>query len=80
MIEWVDSVQPQSSWRFLADVEPSEAVKCYSVGWLISDGDTKALAPNMGIISEGEVQVSGVISIPTRCIIRIVPISEPKTI
>lgn len=53
-------------------------VRCASVGWLIHDGeDLKALAPNMGGLDEKcSAQVSGVIRIPTRCVVRIVPLEE----
>ena len=78
LIEWEDSVQPQSSWQALADWKLSGVVVIASVGWLIKDGKrVKALAPNMGGI-DGKtcVQVSGVIHIPTRCVIRITKLNE----
>ena len=54
-------------------------MRCASVGWLIHDGeDVKALAPNMaGLENEANVQVSGVMRIPARCILRLVKIEEP---
>lgn len=80
MIEWEDSAQPIPSWAYLHSLEVLEATHCVSVGWLIHDeADVKALAPNMGNVKdEGSVQVSGVIRIPTRCVLRIVDIEEPK--
>lgn len=67
-----------SAWTFLADHEPPPAVRCVSVGWLIEDGDVKALAPNMGGLESGNsLQVSGVIRIPARCVLRVVKIKEP---
>lgn len=78
LIEWEDSVQPQSSWQALADWKSSGVVVIASVGWLIKDGKrVKALAPNMGGI-DGKtcVQVSGVIHIPTRCVVRITKLNE----
>ena len=79
-IEWVDSAQPISSWKHLSDFETHTAVKCASVGWLIYDGDdTKAVAPNMGgLENENNVQVSGVIRIPTRCVIKVSYLDEPE--
>ena len=79
LVEWEDSAQPVSSWSFLADFEADHAVLCTSVGWLIHDGeDVKALAPNMGgLRTNGSVQVSGVIRIPARCIVKVTPLDEP---
>jgi hypothetical protein len=80
MIDWEDSAQPSPSWEHLASFEPPSAVRCSSVGWLIHDGhDVKALAPNMGAIGNENVQVSGVIRIPARCIVRVVELDEPGT-
>ena len=78
MIEWEDSAQPTPEWAFLASLEPSSIIRCASVGWLIHDGpEMKALAPNMGNLEKDSVQVSGVIRIPARSVIRIVEIAEP---
>lgn len=51
------------------------------VGWLIADGDDlKALTPNMGSINdERSLQVSGVIQIPTSCVLRVTRLEEPST-
>jgi hypothetical protein len=73
LIEWEDSVQPSSGWEALADWKAGSPVRIASVGWLIKDGKkVKALAPNMGGIDEkATVQVSGVIHIPTRCVLSV---------
>ena len=78
MIEWEDSAQPISSWSYLASFDPPGTIRCVSVGWLIRDDDQmKALAPNMGAIQDpAKLQVSGVIQIPSRCVIHVTPISE----
>jgi hypothetical protein len=80
MIEWEDSAQPISAWSFLSSFEAVGTVHCASVGWLIRDDESvKALAPNMGGLNdENSVQVSGVIQIPTRCILRITSLREPR--
>ena len=80
MVEWEDSAQPISSWSYLASFSPSGTIRCASVGWLIRDDDQmKALAPNMGAIDEeNSVQVSGVIQIPTRCVISQHVLREPQ--
>jgi hypothetical protein len=79
MIEWEDSAQPIPSWSYLASFEAPGTIRCVSVGWLIhDDAQMKALAPNMGAIDdEDSVQVSGVIQIPTRCVIKETKLSEP---
>jgi len=82
MIEWEDSAQPISAWSYLSSFEPTGIVRCASVGWLIRDGDDmKALAPNMGAVNdERSLQVSGVIQIPTSCVLRVTRLSEPQPI
>lgn len=80
LIEWEDSAQPIPNWAYLSEFEPTPAIRCLSVGWLIHDGrDVKVIAPNMGRIDEGNsVQVSGVIRIPARCVVRLVELDEPE--
>jgi hypothetical protein len=53
-------------------------VRIASVGWLIKDGKKiKGLAPNVGgLAGKGSPQCSGVIAIPTRCIIGIKRLEE----
>lgn len=79
LIEWEDSVQPQGCWQRLAEWKAGGVVRIASVGWLIKDGKrVKALAPNMGGIDEkADVQVSGVIHIPTRCVLSVKKLREP---
>lgn len=73
LIEWEDSAQPSSGWQFLEDFGKPEIVRCVSAGWLIHDGKrVKALAQNMGDVGEASHQVSGVIRIPSRCVVRMV--------
>ena len=78
MIEWEDSAQPIPAWSYLASFEAPGTIRCVSVGWLIrDDGQMKALAPNLGAIDdENSVQVSGVIQIPTRCVLHVTAIRE----
>lgn len=79
MIEWEDSAQPIPGWTYLAGFDAPSIVRCASVGWLIYDGtDVKALAPNIGNPGcEDSAQISGVIRIPARCIVRVVELDEP---
>ena len=78
MVEWEDSAQPIASWQWLSDCRDFNVVKCTSVGWLICDTpDVKALAPNLGELgASGNLQASGIIRIPTRCVVRVMPLKE----
>lgn len=78
LIEWEDSRQPIAGWAYVRDFAPVDNCRCTSVGWLVYDGlDKKVLAPNMGDIGdEHNVQLSGVIHIPARCVIRVKRITE----
>ena len=72
IVEWVDSVQPTSEWSFVYDLPKPKPITCFSVGWLIkSNKDATMLASNVGNKNEESAQVSGVIKIPARSIIRI---------
>ena len=78
LIEWEDSAQPIPNWSYLATFEAPGTIRCASVGWLIrDDAEMKALAPNMGAIDdENSMQVSGIIPIPTRCVVCVSPLGE----
>lgn len=77
IIEWEDSVQPIASWQVVGDLKFC-VVKIASVGWLVKNGKKiKALAPNIGgIDGKATPQVSGVIQIPTRCVISMQDLAE----
>lgn len=79
MIEWMDSAQPQSCWKFLADVGTPDSIHCVSVGWLVADGEeNKSVVPNMGNINDPDsIQVSGVVTIPVCSIVKITMLQEP---
>lgn len=77
LIEWEDSAQPVAAWQLVADLDEPEIVRCVSVGFLIHDGESvKALAPNMGDVGESNEQISGLIRIPTRCVVRVARLVE----
>ena len=80
MVEWVDSAQPKAAWEYLADLSAGDSIKCVSVGWLVAkDNRNVRLAPNMGAINDpGSLQVSGVITIPVKCIAKITRLREPR--
>lgn len=77
LIEWEDSVQPASHWQYISELRSPSVVKCSSVGWLVQDTeDVKALAPNIGRVADDNVQASGIIQIPARCVVRLVHLGE----
>ena len=82
LVEWEDSAQPLPAWRWLSQCDDFGFVVCYSVGWLIHDGDTvKALAPNIGSCGDDDDrQVSGLIRIPARCIRKMAVLKEAPAI
>ncbi len=71
LVTWEDSVQPMASWQWLEDFEPGGIVHIRSVGWLLSDGDVKVLAPNIGGVDSPTDQASGIIHIPARCVVSV---------
>ncbi|MEQ1648433.1 MAG: hypothetical protein ABL898_07600 [Hyphomicrobiaceae bacterium] len=80
MVTWEDSRQPTSKWTFLSDLPDHTAVKCTTVGWLLKDNDdVKVLAQSMGDIDADEMQTSGVMTIPARCVIAIKNLEEEAT-
>ena len=80
-VEWEDSAQPTTSWRYLEDAPSLEIINCQSVGWLIQQDDKVImLAPNIGDIENGEAaQGSGFIRIPKRAITKIDQLTDSTT-
>jgi len=78
LVEWEDSTQPISSWRYLNDAPTLEVIECVSVGWIIGKSDSVImLAPNIGDYKNGEgAQGSGFIRIPQTAITRMVILEE----
>jgi hypothetical protein len=81
LIRWLDSRQPRSAWRFIADVGEPKAVECATVGWLLKDNtDVKVVCQSVGDLGDPEnAQASGVMVIPARCIISIENLEEAAT-
>ena len=79
LIEWEDSRQPIANWVRLSTLDEPMPVRCASVGWLLHDGaDVKSVAANVGDLDdESNAQASGIIQIPTRCILRTIQLDEP---
>lgn len=72
-VEWHDAGQPIPRWQYLEGLEPARTVRCISVGFLLENGPVNTvIAPNLGSgFSDGEWdQASGLITIPTSCILK----------
>jgi hypothetical protein len=77
VIEWEDSAQAAPQWQWLANLEAPPILKCRSIGFLVRDTDKeKSLAVSITVDGDTAEQASGVISIPTRSIVRIERIKE----
>lgn len=79
IVEWEDSAQPLPAWRFLDDLPPMEAIRCYSVGWEMGRANgVLMLAPNIGDAGTEASQASGFIRIPLSCIKRTARLKEAR--
>ena len=82
LIEWEDSFGVSPSWEGLDDVEEPEAAICYSVGWLIVDGDKrKVVVPHVHEANESIGAVfsgCGDMTIPTSAVRRLVDLKAAK--
>lgn len=78
IIRWLDSRQPTSAWRFLADVGEPKAVECATVGWLLkSNADVKVICQSVGDLGDPDnAQANGIMTIPTACVLSIEPLEE----
>lgn len=78
LVEWEDSVQPQPGWVAVGDWEPSGAVRIASAGWLWQQSKRlTVLAPNVGgLDGRAQGQMSGMLQIPTSCVLRITALDE----
>jgi hypothetical protein len=80
LIEWVDSGQPIPGWQWLDQIEERKPHRCVSVGFLVQDDEAaKVLAPNLGASDGGGGfdQASGVTTIPTAAVQRMIEFSVP---
>ena len=77
-IEWKDSTQPVSEWQHLNDLADTKPISCFSVGFLLqNDDEMKVLAPNMADIhNDLNIQASGIIAIPSSCVVKISKLLE----
>lgn len=74
LVEWLDSRRGEG-WVRLDELEGS-ITRCRSVGWIISkDADSLTLAGHLG---ENPDQCCGDLTIPTRAVLKMTPLSIPK--
>ena len=79
LVEWEDSVQVDTGWQWLAEAEYPPVVVCRSVGWLLPR-DERQLTLGISIGGrELKEQVSGVITIPARAVVKIVRLSNDSS-
>lgn len=78
IIRWQDSGQPIPAWQHLSALNPAKAIECATVGWLLrDDGETKVVCQSVGDLQNpANAQASGIMTIPTRCVISIDGLSE----
>jgi hypothetical protein len=78
IIRWQDSRQPSGSWRYLSALPDTTAVEVATVGWLLKDtDDVKVVCQNVGDLNNPEnAQASGIMTIPTRCILSVEKLTE----
>lgn len=78
LVEWEDS-HADGAWHTLNGGVEDRALVCRSVGWLVLDGNrAKVVAPHVNEAEPGVVlQGCGVMTIPTRAVLRIVDLTQP---
>jgi hypothetical protein len=68
----IEDRRPTSEWKFLDDKDFLEIVECLSVGFLLKKSQAQVfLASNLGNVNNYK-QVIGMMTIPTRYMIRII--------
>lgn len=76
LMEWLDSRRPVTAWAYLRDAPDEGAVRCASVGWLLSDGDVKVLCQTVGDMDAPDPQGIGFLQVPACAVISVSPLSE----
>ena len=78
IIRWQDSAQPIPAWKHLSQLPATRAIECATVGWLLKDDhDVKVLCQSVGDLdSPQNAQASGIMTIPTRCVISVERLTE----
>ena len=81
IIRWLDSRQPCGQWRYLSALPDARPVEVATVGWLVKDtADVKVVCQNVGDLDHPEkAQASGIMTIPTRCVLSIERLTEEES-
>ena len=82
LVEWADSFGCSAHWEKLPESPTAKVMICKSVGWLFYDGDDcKIVIPHITDDSHDSAphQGCGDMTIPSRCITRMVTLSEEGT-
>jgi hypothetical protein len=82
IIRWLDSRQPCGQWRYLAALPEARAVEVATVGWLVKNtDDVMVVCQNVGDLEHPEkAQASGIMTIPTRCVLSVERLTEEETL
>ena len=82
IIRWLDSRQPCGQWRYLSSLPDAKPVEVATVGWLVKDTvDVKVVCQNIGDLGHPDkAQASGIMTIPTRCVLSVERLTEEVTI
>jgi hypothetical protein len=80
IIRWLDSRQPCGQWRYLSALPDARPVEVATVGWLVKDtADVKVVCQNVGDLEyPDKAQASGIMTIPTRCVLSIERLTEEE--
>jgi hypothetical protein len=78
IIRWQDSRQPCGHWRHLSALPETSPVEVATVGWLLKNtAEVKVVCQNIGDLDHPDkAQASGIMTIPTRCVLSIEPLTE----
>jgi hypothetical protein len=81
IIRWLDSRQRCGQWRYISALPDAKPVEVATVGWLVKDtADAKVVCQNVGDLGHPEkAQASGIMTIPTRCVLSIERLTEEAT-
>jgi hypothetical protein len=82
IVRWLDSRQPCGQWRYLSALPEARPVEVASVGWLVKDtAEVKVICQNVGDLDHPEkAQASGIMTIPTRCVIAVEKLTEEESL
>lgn len=76
MVEWLDSRQAVTGWRYLRDAPDTPPLRCTSVGWLLRDGAVKVLCQTIGDASDDDPQGMGMVQIPACAVVSVSILAE----